>query len=234
MEETMPKCEYCGKEITSKSHHSGRVKKFCDAECYRMSRNPADYRLTTCKYCGKVFKEKRDGINLYCSKKCSAKAVGEARTAERIKREDFDQEVAEHSADLIEKLREALDVVESLRFRIEHEKKCIVCGEWFMANNARQICCSPECSRKHDNALHDHRAARNGAPDTSITLSRLYRRDGGVCKICGRELNFEVDPQSGEYPSIDHIIPLARGGLHQWNNVQLACRRCNWEKGDRV
>lgn len=230
----MPTCEYCGKEITTKSHHKGGVKRFCCRECYEASRNPADYQLTTCQYCGKVFKEHRDGLNFYCSKKCSAKAKGEARTAEMLRREAFDQEVREHSADLIEKLREALEIVEDLRFRIEHDRKCVVCGEWFTAKNVKQVCCSPECSRKRDNAQHEHRNARNGKPDTSITLSRLYRRDGGRCQICGKEMSFDIDPQSGDYPSIDHIIPLARGGLHQWDNVQLACRRCNWEKGDKI
>lgn len=230
----MATCEYCGKEITKKSHKKGRTRRFCSNECYKAARNPADYQLTTCKYCGRVFREKRDRINLYCSNLCRGKAISEDAAKARTECEAIEREEREHQEAIRQELLEALEVVEHLRFRLEHEKKCVVCGEWFTAKQKTQLCCSPECSRKRDNAKHDHRNARNGEPDTSITLSRLYRRDGGVCKLCGKELSFDIDPQSGDYPSIDHIIPLAKGGQHQWDNVQLACRRCNWEKGDRI
>lgn len=230
----MPACEYCGKEFVKIYNKNGRLKRFCNIDCYKAWRGPADYQLTTCKYCGKVFREQRDCQNLYCSKKCTAKAASEKAAIERAEREAIDREEKEHMEAIIQELRETLAVAEHLRFRLEHDRKCVVCGEWFTAKTKQYKCCSPDCSRKWDNAQHEHRNARNGKPDTSITLSRLYRRDGGVCQICGKELSFDIDPQSGDYPSIDHIIPLARGGLHQWNNVQLACRRCNWEKGDKI
>jgi 5-methylcytosine-specific restriction endonuclease McrA len=38
----------------------------------------------------------------------------------------------------------------------------------------------------------------------------------------------------GLYPSIDHIVPLAKGGNHTWNNVQLAHHYCNTLKRDKV
>lgn len=33
---------------------------------------------------------------------------------------------------------------------------------------------------------------------------------------------------------IDHVDPLARGGLHQYENLVAACRRCNLQKGART
>lgn len=36
------------------------------------------------------------------------------------------------------------------------------------------------------------------------------------------------------YPSIDHVRPLSRGGLHEWGNVKLAHRICNSIKKDNV
>ena len=36
------------------------------------------------------------------------------------------------------------------------------------------------------------------------------------------------------YPTIDHIIPLSKGGTHTWNNVQLAHMCCNAGKCDKV
>jgi 5-methylcytosine-specific restriction endonuclease McrA len=33
---------------------------------------------------------------------------------------------------------------------------------------------------------------------------------------------------------LDHIVPLAKGGTHTWNNVQCTCRRCNAGKAAKV
>ncbi|WP_202546299.1 HNH endonuclease signature motif containing protein [Streptomyces sp. SID2119] len=32
---------------------------------------------------------------------------------------------------------------------------------------------------------------------------------------------------------VDHVTPLARGGVHEWFNLAPACARCNRVKGDR-
>jgi len=34
--------------------------------------------------------------------------------------------------------------------------------------------------------------------------------------------------------TIDHIIPLSKGGLHMMSNCQLAHRRCNSYKGNEI
>ena len=34
------------------------------------------------------------------------------------------------------------------------------------------------------------------------------------------------------YPSIDHVIPLSKGGIDTWNNVRLSHRICNSLKSD--
>lgn len=54
-------------------------------------------------------------------------------------------------------------------------------------------------------------------------MSELIRRDGKQCKRCG----------TIERLTIDHIIPLARGGNNDLNNLQLLCVRCNSAKGAR-
>jgi 5-methylcytosine-specific restriction endonuclease McrA len=39
----------------------------------------------------------------------------------------------------------------------------------------------------------------------------------------------------GEPPeNVDHVVPRSRGGLHVWENVVAACRRCNSQKEDRL
>ena len=77
--------------------------------------------------------------------------------------------------------------------------------------------------------------------DRDITVDKLYKRDGGVCQICRRQCDFNdclikdgTFYAGNNYPSIDHVIPLAKGGLHSWDNVQLAHRFCNSIKSDKV
>lgn len=72
-------------------------------------------------------------------------------------------------------------------------------------------------------------AARKAAGVPANTLQWWAERlivlelDDGVCGICG----LDVDPFNY---SIDHIVPLARGGLHTLENLQVAHPRCNNRK----
>lgn len=61
--------------------------------------------------------------------------------------------------------------------------------------------------------------------DRHVPLSRraVFVRDQHECQYC-----------SGPAETLDHVIPRSRGGLHSWENVVAACRRCNLHKGDRL
>lgn len=38
----------------------------------------------------------------------------------------------------------------------------------------------------------------------------------------------------GCYITLDHIIPLRKGGDHSDGNLVACCHWCNWSKGDRT
>lgn len=52
----------------------------------------------------------------------------------------------------------------------------------------------------------------------------VYMRDGGRCCECGATKNLQID----------HIIPFAKGGSSEPENLQLLCKECNQKKGDRL
>jgi 5-methylcytosine-specific restriction endonuclease McrA len=131
----------------------------------------------------------------------------------------------------------------------ERIKVCVMCGAEFIPKRNTKIYCGDSCERKAYRSRHieavrerqrtnkrlrEARATGNGKVDYSITLSRLIERDNHICQLCGREVNEndyiyvgDVFIAGNDYPSIDHIKPLSKGGLHQWDNVQLAHRLCN-------
>lgn len=61
----------------------------------------------------------------------------------------------------------------------------------------------------------------------------VHVRDGWICQLCHELIDQAIawpDPKS---PSLDHIIPLSKGGEHSMSNVQSAHLGCNSSKGDR-
>jgi hypothetical protein len=223
----MAKCLWCGKELTKKSKDKSRVRKFCDIDCCKAYRGCKEYSYAICQYCGKRFKETRDRPNKFCSNSCSTKYNGILRTQRKKAENDFEKQ-------LLDEYQVTLKRLEELRHKIEYGKLCKVCGQPFIAKQINQVCCCTECSRKNENKNKDTRIYKNGIPDLSINLTKLYMRDGGVCQLCGKHIDFDCDSNSDDYPSIDHIIPISKGGVHEWNNVQLACRKCNYTKGNDV
>ena len=62
----------------------------------------------------------------------------------------------------------------------------------------------------------------------TLTVLNLVSLQGGVCAYCERPFS-DVRP-----PTIDHVIPLSRGGTNDDSNVVAACRSCNSSKGSRT
>ena len=73
-------------------------------------------------------------------------------------------------------------------------------------------------------------------PPLPITAAELVFRDGFdlSCKLCGECVLFNRSRPHPLSPSVDHIIPISRGGENTIENVQLAHLRCNKVKGNRI
>lgn len=61
----------------------------------------------------------------------------------------------------------------------------------------------------------------------------VHMNDGDLtCWICGRKC---VPGSHGDdAPSVDHVIPISNGGTDTFDNVRLAHRGCNRDRGNRV
>lgn len=63
-------------------------------------------------------------------------------------------------------------------------------------------------------------------PHKEIPLTRrnVMHRDHYTCQYCSRKSEL----------TIDHIIPRSKGGRDTWDNVVVACLRCNIAKGNKT
>ena len=74
---------------------------------------------------------------------------------------------------------------------------------------------------------HIQRAKDQKLPwEPGITLEFVFKKALGICALCNK-----WTPASKA--SLDHIVPISRGGGHTADNVQLAHLKCNQSKGNR-
>jgi len=59
---------------------------------------------------------------------------------------------------------------------------------------------------------------------TPVNRREVLKRDRHSCQYCG----------SNNRLTLDHVIPLSKGGQHRWDNVVTACEQCNQRKRDRT
>lgn len=63
------------------------------------------------------------------------------------------------------------------------------------------------------------------------TRRLVYEKSNHKCAICGKELQIDYC-NDDDYATIDHIIPLNKGGKNELDNYQATCQVCNKIKSD--
>lgn len=123
------------------------------------------------------------------------------------------------------------------------EVQCAGCGIAFSTltrTNADNHYCSKLCVRRQVRRMRRHterektsRAFRKKlrAKRGVVSLQSQYQKFKGLCQLCGckTEMLKQYEPHQA---SVDHIVPLSKGGLHVEGNLQLACIMCNSKKAD--
>lgn len=73
--------------------------------------------------------------------------------------------------------------------------------------------------------------------EPGVTVRALRKRDGDKCCYCDVGLDF-TRAKRGQMPpnraTLEHILPISRGGGHTFANTALACHRCNTSKNHRT
>lgn len=61
----------------------------------------------------------------------------------------------------------------------------------------------------------------------------VFEADGYRCHLCGRKTDKSKSIPHRRAPTIDHLLPLSKGGKHERSNCRTACFGCNCAKQDR-
>ena len=117
---------------------------------------------------------------------------------------------------------------------------CKICGKQFTSFHGNATC-SDECQAKRPAHIrnkqrdgnHRKRARKFGVEYEPIKAQIVFQRDNYMCKLCGQRTEHNASSNADTRPSIDHIIALANGGSHTYDNVQTAHRICNSLKSDK-
>jgi 5-methylcytosine-specific restriction endonuclease McrA len=99
--------------------------------------------------------------------------------------------------------------------RKNKDKRKIIKRKWFLAN------------RGHKNFLNKVRIYREkgaGGKVTKKDADNLFEKHNKICYYC----------KVNKATSIDHIIPISRGGSNDINNLVPACISCNSKKGNKL
>lgn len=84
------------------------------------------------------------------------------------------------------------------------------------------------------NNYHKRRALKAGSSaGPAFSNADVFERDGWVCGLCGEPVSPDVVYPAPLSASLDHVVPLSRGGAHSFANSQLAHLACNVRKGAR-
>ena len=213
-------CHICGAGVPLRR---GVARQFCSRECYaqwrviylrdyaeaqrRASAARLKNTVLTCKHCGSEFKP-ADSRERYCSKLC-------------FNRYRYANAKGRCSVEGCE------TAVRARGLCWKHYKRWAV--------DSGRMKRAPEPWTEARKAAYQARRARKRGADAEVFESvEIFERDNWLCGICGTPVDAGLvwpDPWSA---TLDHVVPLSKGGPHTRANTQLAHARCNLSKGNSI
>ena len=120
-------------------------------------------------------------------------------------------------------------------------KPCADCSREVRSYTDRPRCrpCrrkNPERRQRRERRIPHHDKARAefwGVDYEPIERLRVFERDAWMCGICGHGVHKNLKFPDPGYPTLDHVVPISRGGAHTYANVRLAHFRCNTSRANR-
>lgn len=218
---------------TEGCHNIHRARGLCATHYNRAAGNTHPKVTMTCDGCGVVVMKEASRrnryANIYCNATCANAHRFQSVRASKVQVVVYTRRV---------KMYQRRIVAQKPTKRVFKSGQCEVCSAWFVCLYGSGTC-SAQCQQRkyRDNHLElkqRRRARQRKAFVAPVYRARIFSRDNYTCQLCLLPLDMQAQSPDNHAPTIDHVIPLARGGTHQPGNVQAAHFICNAIKGDRA
>jgi len=205
-------CHKCKKQRKSADFYmrKGKIDQTWCKQCYKRwhrerytPKSNATDEQRSCKFCGKFYTPKQRRPSVFCSRVCKGNARNEQSKLNLL--------------------------------NLKNDRYCPGCGKLIRKIfRADKKWCSEECASKvRGHTMNVTRRIRTNEPIGDFSRLDIYRRDDWVCQICKKPVDKTLSFPDPYCASLDHIVPLSRGGTHESRNVQLTHLSCNTSKGNR-
>jgi len=101
--------------------------------------------------------------------------------------------------------------------------KLLFCGIAHAVEDSPRVVFSPSSQFRLPEVIRLRRYVRIPYRPVPFCRKNILLRDSFRCQYCGVQ-------KSPDHLTIDHLVPLSRGGTHDWTNVVTACKSCNHRK----
>ena len=209
-------CLWCGIDL-NQINKPGYPKKYCsrkhNAE-YRQANKPKAPKLSkSCAWCNTQFETARKAVK-FCQNSCR---------------------LAAHSDKAI-KATLAKHIANPRRFDFDCERcQAVVQTDKHVARGKYGRFCR-NCALVRRRERYRIKTAKRQKITNPIRISAdvLIERDGNVCHICLSDIDLSLARNSRFGATIDHVIPVSKGGADTLDNMKLAHWICNIKKGNKL
>lgn len=177
-----------------------------------------------CEWCGQEYKS-HWLTTQYCSGKCGSAAT-------RIPKATIE---CSKCGKVVLK-REAFRSHNTLFCSLDCKSRSKTCPICTTEHCRKSTYCSQACHLTSNPVGYDKLKANSierSRQKQALLILLLIERDGDLCHICGEPVVMDAVDWH-ERPSVDHVIPLTKGGANAPDNVRLAHCGCNTAKGNRA
>lgn len=210
-------CQVCGKDLTEVGT-KGRPKRNCSNKCRIAARSASlkekRQKVHDCVYCQKLFVTSRKHQR-FCSEECR-------------------------------KLQQSIEVKEKTAKRYAELypggiklKVCRWCDEPMEVSAKRSYAgrlYHPSCSKEAESARYRIKTVKRQKNTNPYRISheQVVREYGDNCHICQKTIDLELARTHRYGLTVDHVIPVSKGGTDDMSNLRPAHWICNIIKSDKM
>jgi len=114
-------------------------------------------------------------------------------------------------------------------------KWCKNCNEVVNTHRHWQLYCDTTCSQMFkETRARQGQVKRFKKATAPNIVARLYYKHDGLCGICKQPIDLTIKYPDKRSLSIDHILPVSKGGNNFQSNLQPTHLICNVLKSDKI